>query len=289
MVANLLARTPLGNRVVYGLCIGAYALYVLDHHVFVSLDLTCRPADVIYGMQVQRLLLASFTHTSLLGLCFALAVSWRRFAWLEHEYGTLGFLLWFAWCSLLLHGIYCLVYVLLAAIFGFGVAGSEVHGLFPLLVASLALSMHSSDASEVWLWPLPLHVSVKVLPPIVIALAWLLHWEAHYDVAVAYAVARIAPWLVEPDALILAERAEQTPWGRWILGKLQNSDAFVCRPPFLSSEDPAEAPSAAKPKTYHGTPDGMHGLGPPKDQQQSRPAQSMPEPLPYGYVDEAML
>mmetsp|Transcript_34179 Transcript_34179/g.92530 ORF Transcript_34179/g.92530 Transcript_34179/m.92530 type:complete len:301 (-) Transcript_34179:117-1019(-) len=253
MPLELLARTPLGSRVVFGVCIFVYVLYSLDHHAFVALDLTCRPVDVVYGLQVQRLLLASFAHTSLPGLCLALALCWRRFAWLENQFGTMGFLLWFMWCSVLLHAVYCLAYVLFAPILGGGIAGSEVHGLFPLLTASLVLGIHSSDAGAVWLWPLPLHVDVRVLPLVVIALAWILHWEAHYDVAVAYLLARAAPWLVEPEVLRITERAEQTALGKVLLARLQDSDAFVCRPPFLSSEDPCAAAklSGAPSTPYH--------------------------------------
>ena len=70
-----LANTPLGCRIVFTLSVGSYLLYQLDHHLFVSLDLTCRPVDVIYGLQVQRLLLSSFVHTSLLGLLLAWSAS----------------------------------------------------------------------------------------------------------------------------------------------------------------------------------------------------------------------
>lgn len=298
---NLLERTPLGSRIVFGLCIGVYALFCLDHHTFVTLDLTCRPLDVVYGLQVQRLLLASFAHTSLPGLCLAIAVSWRRFAWLESQFGTMGFLLWFMWCSVLLHATYCLAWALLAPILGGESTGSEVHGLFPLLTASLVLSMHASDAAEVWLWPLPLHVSVRFLPLVVIALAWLLHWEAHYDVAVAYVLARAAPWLIEPEVLRIAERAEQTALGKLLLSKLQDSDAFVCRPPFLSSEGPcaASASPAALSKPYHDSLDSEAGLagyaaarapaGAGKDEQRAAPAQKAPEKGAAEDVDVHML
>lgn len=233
--SGLLKRTPLAGRLVFGLCAVCYALFAWSHHLFVSLDLVCRPVDVIYGLQLHRLLLASFAHTSLLGLCLAVLVCWRRFAWLEHQYGTLGFVVWFLWNSVLLHGAYCVFAVSLAGVFDAGAASREVHGLFPLLTASLVAGGRDSDNAEVWLWPLPLHVPVRTLPLIVIALSWIFHWEAHYDVAVAFVVASVAPGLVEPDIIWLSNQVEQTPPGRAALAWLQSFDSFVCRPPSCGS------------------------------------------------------
>lgn len=236
-IGKTLDNTPLGCRIVFGLSTAFYVLYTVDHHLFIGLDLVCRPADVIYGLQLQRLVLASFVHTSLIGLVVAVALSWRRFAWLEHHSGTLGFLIWFVWTSVLLHGTFCLVALFLATIFGQGLLTGEVHGLFPLLTANLVASIKDSDSSTVWLWPLPFHVSVRAFPLVVIGLTWILHLEAHFDVIVAYALAALCPqWLVEPPSEFL-DKAEQSPFGGWLLSRLTVFEAFVCRQPCGGSDD----------------------------------------------------
>ncbi|CAJ1460144.1 unnamed protein product, partial [Effrenium voratum] len=147
---GLLERTPLGCRVVFGLCGGYYLLYVLDHHLFVGLNIVCRPVDVIRGWQLQRLLQASFAHSSLLGLLLAVLVSWRRFACLENRAGTLAFLLWFILSSVLLHSIYCIVALVSWPFVGDWLMNSEVHGLFPVLVANLVASIKDTDNSYIW-------------------------------------------------------------------------------------------------------------------------------------------
>lgn len=231
---DALARTPLGSRLVFLFSAATYCLFIFDHHDFISLDLVCRPGDVVYGLQLQRLFLASFAHTSLPSLCLAIGLCWRRFAWLEHERGTLGFLAWFAWASLLLHGTFCLVAVCFSAFLGSpSLLGAEVHGLFPLLVASLVASQRDSDSTEVWLWPLPFHVNVRWFPFVVIGLCWLFHMSAHFDVVVSYFVASSAPDFVEPGSMDvwLLHQFETTPFGRWLGSLLEGSDAFVCRPP----------------------------------------------------------
>merc|ERR1719203_2366304 len=116
-------QPPLGNRLVFGLSAASYVLFVFDHHDFISLDLVCRPGDVVYGLQLQRLLLASLAHTSLGGLCLAVALCWRRFAWLENQRGTVGFIAWFVWTSVLLHGVFCVVALCLGLFIGQGVLG----------------------------------------------------------------------------------------------------------------------------------------------------------------------
>eukprot|EP00927_Polykrikos_kofoidii_P071396 TRINITY_DN67663_c0_g1_i1.p1 TRINITY_DN67663_c0_g1~~TRINITY_DN67663_c0_g1_i1.p1 ORF type:complete len:349 (+),score=36.14 TRINITY_DN67663_c0_g1_i1:137-1183(+) len=235
VVVKAFEQTPLGSRIVFGLSVCCYILYVFDHHDFVRLDLVCRPQDVIYGLQLQRLVLASFVHKTWVTLSLAVLISWRRFAWLEHEHGTLGFVLWFLSSSVLLHGIYCIVALSSGFFTGGIIVVGEAHGLFPLLIASLVASIRETDNAEVWLWPLPFHVSVRAFPFVVIVLSWLFHWEAHFDVAVAYVVAATAPELVQPGAdWGLLERFEQTSVGRQLTTCFQFFDAFVCRPPSSS-------------------------------------------------------
>lgn len=210
----------------------SYILFVLHHHTFISLNLVCRPVDVIYGFQLQRLLLASLVHTSLPGLCLALLICWRRFAWLERRAGTLGFVVWFIWCSLIVHSIYCLGALVLAAIVGAqGPLDGEVHGLLPLLTANLVASIKGTDASTVWLWPFPLHVPVRAFPIVVVAMSWSLHFEAHLDVIAAYAVASIFPSLLDEPGTVVLDMVEQVSLGKLLVVVLQSSDAFVCRPP----------------------------------------------------------
>jgi len=171
------------------------------------------PSSSLGSSQVQRLLFASFVHTSLLGLIFALLVCWQRFSWIERKEGTLGFLLWFMWTSFLLHVSYCFAMVCIAPFVPWN-SGlfSEVHGLFPLLTASLVSSIKDSDSSTVWLWPLPYHVPVHLFPLVIIGVSWFLHVEAHFDVVIAYGVASVLPWLVEPSAELL-EWVEQSNVG----------------------------------------------------------------------------
>lgn len=252
---SALERTPLGCRLVFFFAVACYGLFVFDHHDFISFDLTCKPADVIQGLQVQRLLLASFTHTSLPGLCLAIGVSWRRFSWIEHQNGTVGFLIWFTLVSLLLHGTYCVFAVFADAVLGTGLTGTEVHGLFPILIASLVAGMRESDNSEVWLWPLPFHVSVRAFPVVIIGLTWIFHMHAHFDVAVAYAVAAVVPEAVEPKPDVFG--LEQGGVGQWLLSVLGGSEAFVCRTTLVSG--PGETACAA-PESSTQADGGLWGL-----------------------------
>jgi len=202
-LGSMLESTPVGCRGVFSLS-------------------ACRPYDVLFGFQV---------HKSLFGLCLALLVCWRRFAWLENKIGTLGFLLWFAWSSVVLHGSYCLGMFALTAFVGPSVIHQEVHGLFPLITANLVLSIRDSGNTDVWLWPLPFHVSVRAFPLVVMGISWFLHWDAHLDIVFAYCLASACPsWFREPAPGHLA-RVEQTSPGQWLLTWLQASDRFVCRQP----------------------------------------------------------
>lgn len=244
---NAIEQTPLGSRLVFGFSVATYLLFVFDHHDFISLDLVCRPGDVMHG-QPQRLLLASFAHTSFPGLCLAVVLSWRRFVWIEYQCGTLGFIVWFVSTSVVLHGMFCVAALCLGALSGRGLLGVEVHGLFPLLVASLVSGSRESDNATVWLWPLPLHVSARAFPLVVVGLCWLFHLQAHSDVVVAYIVAWCAPGLVDSDRdPWLLDQLEQTPIGCWLASCLGGSDAFVCRPP-----------SALQPSS-HRVAGGLHG------------------------------
>lgn len=272
MLGNAL-DIPLGTRAVFVVCCGYYLLYLLDHHEFVSLNVVCRPVDVIYGLQVQRLLQASFAHTSTPGLLLALLVCSRRFTWLERQAGTLGFLVWFFWSSLLLHVTYCLAALLLSPVFGTWMMTGEVHGLFPLLVASHAASIKETDNSTVWLWPLPFHVPVRAFPVALIVLCWLLHFEAHFDIVTAYLAAVAVPsWLDVPSNEML-DRVEQSGLGKRVMSLLQYFDSFVCRPPcgddglvvasyregYLYDSESGQAINDALPKNGLGqTPGNLH-------------------------------
>lgn len=249
-IEKALDGSPLGCRIVFGLSIAIFILFKLDHHLFVTLDLACRPVDVIYGLQVQRLLFASFVHTSLPGLCLALLVCWRRFACLERQAGTLTFLIWVIWASVLLHAVYCVVALLFTVILGPGSIAGEVRGLFPLLIANLVVGIRDTGAT-VWLWPLPYQVSVRAFPVIIIALSWLLHCESHLDVVVAYFVASTVPsFVAEPNA-DLADRLEKlAPGGfNWMHRLLQRFDCFVCSP--ASGSDLRAAGSVCSSGDYH--------------------------------------
>eukprot|EP00913_Durusdinium_trenchii_P001727 g1598.t1 len=198
--------TPLGCRIVFGLCGGYYLLYLLDHHLFVGLNVVCRPRDVLFGWQLQRLLQASFAHSSFLGLLLALLVSWRRFAWLENRAGTVAFLGWFVMSSLILHSTYCMVAFLSQPFLGQWLMDSEVHGLYPVLVANLVSSLKDTDSSSVWLWPLPFHVSTKHFPLVVMTLSWLLHMDSHLDVSVSYFTAVLVPELFQEPVAAAKKR-----------------------------------------------------------------------------------
>mmetsp|Transcript_52405 Transcript_52405/g.94072 ORF Transcript_52405/g.94072 Transcript_52405/m.94072 type:complete len:325 (-) Transcript_52405:56-1030(-) len=249
-IGKTLESTPVGCRLVFSLSVGSYLLFIFNHHEFISLDLVCRPVDVIFGWQVQRLFLASFVHTSLLGLLLALLVCWRRFSWLERQTGTLGFLVWFAWSSAVLHSAHCLAMLCLSPILGWDLLGSEVHGLFPILTANLVLSIKDSDSSTVWLWPLPFHVSIRAFPVVIIGLSWLFHLQVHFDVITAYILASTCPaWFMEPSQDML-DRLEQTTAAKWLLAQLQVSDAFVFRQPAGGSCGSPVVPKQST-GTYH--------------------------------------
>lgn len=234
-LGNMLENTPIGCRITFVLCAATCALYKVNHHLFVTLDLVCRPVDVVYGWELQRLLLASFVHKTLVSLLLALGICWRRFSWLEHQSGTLGFVLWFTWVSVILHGAYCGLIVILALVAGDALLESEVRGLFPLIIANLVASIKDTDNSTVWLWPLPFHISVRAFPLIVIALSWLLHLEAHVDVLIAYALGATCPeWFFQPSASFL-NRVEDWGAGKWLLHRLQGFEGFVARPPESST------------------------------------------------------
>lgn len=248
-IGHILESTPVGCRLVFCLSVCSYVLFIFNHHEFISLDLVCRPVDVIFGWQVQRLFLASFVHTSCLGLSLALLVCWRRFSWLERQTGTLGFLVWFAWSSAVLHSAHCLAMLCLSPILGWDLLGSEVHGLFPLLTANLVLSIKDSDSSTVWLWPLPFHVSIRAFPVVIIGLSWLFHLQVHFDVITAYVLASTCPvWFVEPSQDTL-DRLERTAAAKWLLAQLQVSDAFVFRQP--ASDSCGSPPAQQSTGTYH--------------------------------------
>lgn len=224
-------NTPLGCRIVFALTTCTYLLFKFKHHEFITLDITCRPGDVIYFLQIQRLLFASFAHTTVSGLVLGVAVCWRRFSWLEHQHGTLGFLLWFVWSSVFLHGSYCIAAFFTTPFFGDSLMDGEVHGLLPLLTANLVLGLRDQDIKEVWLWPLPIYVSTKMFPLVLIGISWFCHFEAHFDVVFAYCAALVMPEaILEPGPQIL-DMLEASPLGQIGVQHLQRSDAFVCRLP----------------------------------------------------------
>jgi len=256
------ANTPAGCRIIFGLAASTCLLFKIDHHDFVSFNLVCTPVDVIFGWQLQRLLFASVAHTSFVGLSLALLVCWRRFAWIEYQVGTFGFLLWFTVSSVILHGAYCVLMVILAPIISSSLATGEVHGLFPLITASLVVNTKDNDNSTVWLWPLPLHISARALPPVVIMASWVMHMDTHLDVIVAYFLASGGPpSLFEPSTDLL-DKAEQTDIGKWLLLQLQAFDSFVCRPDsFGGSILPGGASFGDKSFGGSGSPYGRKDLG----------------------------
>jgi len=234
-LGNTIHNTPLGSRIVFSLSAFSYFLFNFAHHDFIAWDLTCKPSDVVYSWQFQRLIFASFVHTSLPGLLLAFLVCWRRFSWIEHQLGSLGFVVWFVWASVVLHGFYCIAMVCVAPFLGFEVLGNEVQGLFPLVIANLVLGMKDSDNEQVWLWPFPFYVSTRVFPLVIIALSWLLHAKAHYDVISAFCVASTLPTCVLEPSQSMLEMFEQTAAGQLLLSFLQSFDSFVCRPPSKGS------------------------------------------------------
>eukprot|EP00435_Cladocopium_sp_Y103_P052728 s995_g16.t1 len=52
-VAVRAENTPLGCRLVFGLCGGYYLVFLLEPHLLFDLHVVCRPKDVIYGWQVE--------------------------------------------------------------------------------------------------------------------------------------------------------------------------------------------------------------------------------------------
>eukprot|EP00747_Dinoflagellata_sp_TGD_P019184 gnl/TRDRNA2_/TRDRNA2_127001_c0_seq1.p1 gnl/TRDRNA2_/TRDRNA2_127001_c0~~gnl/TRDRNA2_/TRDRNA2_127001_c0_seq1.p1 ORF type:complete len:278 (+),score=19.74 gnl/TRDRNA2_/TRDRNA2_127001_c0_seq1:115-948(+) len=228
--------TPLGVRLVFGLSVSIYLLYALDLHDFVSLHTQCKPYDIMYRFRLQGLLFASVTFKSWPALLVGMLVSWRRFATIEYDVGTLGFLLWFVCTSVLFHGSYCVLTFLLSCFYGsIDVMTGEVHGLWPVIIATLVVSAKDSDNLTVMLWPLPIQVPARVYPLILVVVAWISHAEASFDVAAAYIIAGILPaWLWEPSASAL-DALEQSTAGRALLHQLQALDCFVCRPPPITA------------------------------------------------------
>eukprot|EP00747_Dinoflagellata_sp_TGD_P180476 gnl/TRDRNA2_/TRDRNA2_32999_c0_seq1.p1 gnl/TRDRNA2_/TRDRNA2_32999_c0~~gnl/TRDRNA2_/TRDRNA2_32999_c0_seq1.p1 ORF type:complete len:314 (-),score=46.97 gnl/TRDRNA2_/TRDRNA2_32999_c0_seq1:45-986(-) len=254
---QMLKTTPLACRIVALLSIGCYLLYVLDYNLFLHLNLVLRVDDAIRGWNFlgalmawrwQRLIMASFVHTSLIELCFALFLCWRRFAWMENKFGTLGFIMWFVWASLFLHAtyVYSIAFVV-APIIDPALEVTWIHGLYPVLTASFVIDIKESDNHSVWLWPLPVHVPVRAFPWVIIVLSWVLHCEAHLDVVSAYFVASFAPvWMLEPSVELL-DKVEQTWLGMFVLAQLQRFDAFVYRQPSAASTLPRTVATPAPP------------------------------------------
>eukprot|EP00928_Gymnodinium_smaydae_P015197 TRINITY_DN15574_c0_g1_i2.p1 TRINITY_DN15574_c0_g1~~TRINITY_DN15574_c0_g1_i2.p1 ORF type:complete len:169 (+),score=41.58 TRINITY_DN15574_c0_g1_i2:288-794(+) len=127
----------------------------------------------------------------------------------------------------------------------------EAKGLLPVLVAShmaeaAPCSEHGStrgfNVGSVRVWPLPLHVSARAFPVLLIGAAWLAHGEAQLDVAVAYVAAACAPRFFHWDDVGSAastltakvSSVEHSTIGWRVLEVLRASDAFVCPPPSTS-------------------------------------------------------
>eukprot|EP00927_Polykrikos_kofoidii_P063719 TRINITY_DN58588_c0_g1_i1.p1 TRINITY_DN58588_c0_g1~~TRINITY_DN58588_c0_g1_i1.p1 ORF type:complete len:295 (-),score=29.74 TRINITY_DN58588_c0_g1_i1:36-920(-) len=247
--------TPLGCRVVMLTCVLCYLIYRFDYSDFIQLNMVCKASDALVFWNIfrwegnvydtvmvwrwQRLITVSFVHTSLAELCFVLLVFWRRLVWIENRMGTLGFVVWFVWSSCVVHAIVCASICVVACFLDIvRPAEVDLHGLYPLLVTHLATQSGGNCANEsIWLWPLPLHVPVRVFPFVVVLCSWLMHCYAHLDVAAAYVLAVNSPlWLLEPSTAAL-DTFERSWLGVTLLAALQRSDAFVCRQPCGSSGD----------------------------------------------------
>lgn len=241
-------KVPLGNRMVYAVSVLTYLLYILDHTDFRRLFLVCNADDIIYHFKIQGLFLASMTFESLPALLIAIAVSHRRFAFLEYQLGTVGFLVWFMRTSVLFHAAFCVMMFLLSA-FDNSVLKEEVHGLWPLIIINIVGSFREAENSTVWLWPLPLHVPIKAFPAILIAIAWISHSYMHLDVVAAYLLACFFPsGFLEPSKTFL-DLTEQNSAAKALINGLQNFDSFVCRPP--------SEPSASFNDFLHSTDTGI--------------------------------
>merc|ERR1711957_752461 len=80
-------------------------------------------------------------------------------------------------------------------------------------------------------WPVPVNVSIKTFPFVVIGVSWLLHFKAHLDVVVAYGVARLCPNLFAETPEWIVNFVAQRTAVNFVLARLEVFDSYVCRSP----------------------------------------------------------
>jgi len=255
--------TPLGTRIVFFVAVLIF-VYLWLGPLNASHDLVCIPYQVFYEWKLLGLLTASLTHMSLGGFAFAIVLCWRRFASLEYQMGSVGFLWWFLWTSVLYHASYCLCVYILSFAFDEVVMRGEVHGMFPLAIVNFVSNIKETNDGTVHLWPLPVPIPIRFLPPIIIVIALVLNFEAnalnlvHHGViplVLIYVLAGAFPVWLEPSGAIL-DTFMQHSIGSYVLKFLQGFDSFVCPPPsgpFSSSTSNINHSSflqVDKPSTY---------------------------------------
>eukprot|EP00928_Gymnodinium_smaydae_P075075 TRINITY_DN58097_c0_g1_i1.p1 TRINITY_DN58097_c0_g1~~TRINITY_DN58097_c0_g1_i1.p1 ORF type:complete len:263 (+),score=43.66 TRINITY_DN58097_c0_g1_i1:57-845(+) len=228
-----LEQLPLGCRIVFALSAATFALFVLDRHDFFAYAIRCKVSDIIYRFKLHSLLLASVTFDSFPALVTALFISWNRFAFLEYQVGTFGFLLWFCRASVIFHGLFCLFMILMSP-FHAKLINEEVHGLWPLIIINVVACVREARNGDVSLWPLPYAVPTSRLPFLLIFTSWLVHSYCTVDVVAAYMVACLCPASIFEPSLEHLDFAEAHIAGRVALAFLQRFDSFVCRPPAVS-------------------------------------------------------
>lgn len=230
--------TPLGTRIVFVIAALIY-VYLLCSPEDASRDLVCTPYRVLYEWKVLGLLTASLTHKSIVALAFAIVLCWRRFASLEYQMGSAGFLWWFLWTTVLYHASYCVCVYILSFVFDEVVMQGELHGLFPLAIVNLVSNMKETNDGNVHLWPLSLSIPLRFLPPIIVVIALFLNFEANalhlvqhgvIPLVIIYVLAGAFPVWLEPSGAML-ESFMQNSIGSYVLKFLQGFESYVCPPP----------------------------------------------------------
>jgi len=252
--------TPLGTRIVFVVAASVYGYLWVGPDGAVH-DLVCMPYQVFYEWKLLGLLTACLTHKTLVAFAFAFALCWRQFASLEFQMGSAGFLWWFVWTSLLYHASYCVCVYILSFVFDEEVMRGEVHGLYPLAIVNLVKNMKETNDGNVQLWPFSVSVPFRALPPIIIAIAVVLNFEAKVlhlvqhgvvPLVLIYILVGAFPIWLEPSGAML-DVIIQNPIGSHVLKFLQGFESFVCPPPsgpFTSSASDSSFLQVDKPGTY---------------------------------------